>query len=167
MKEELEETWEERFKTYFDSNLHPPLQKKFLQFDTNQYPALVNENGKVLKRQRANEKPLMAKWSVINNLSKSFHSAFKRIFKVKSMERTEPVLITLYMYQAKRIQELDRAIAETGNFDLKPLLKPWVSQSGLFFSTLDFDTLLKNAKQAIVEYDPKTIESRDDNWMER
>ena len=107
------------------------------------------------------------KFGVTNNLSESFHSAFKRVSDGKRLVRTEHVLLSLYIHQARCIQEFDRTVAGTGVFCLKPEFEHSVITSGLPLAPLDFKVLLKDAKEKTAAFDPKTIESRDDNWTER
>ena len=122
---------------------------------------------KIVKQSKSNGKKTEPnKFSVTNNLSESFHSAFKRVFDVRKLVRTEHVLLSLYMHQAHCIQEFDKVIAGTGVFCLKPEFKHSVVTSGLPLAHLDFEVLLKNAEEKIAVFDPKTIESRDDNWTD-
>ena len=168
LKKELEQSWGQVFGNYFNTNLHPALEKNFQQLDTKRYSVFVKGDENLLIQQKPDGKTNETKdLTITNNLSESFHSALKRVFDKGMLQRTEHVLISLYMYQVHCIQEFDRAIAETGEFYLKPQFKHLATPSGIPFARLDFDTLLKDAKEKIVVFDPKTIKSRDDNWVER
>ena len=144
LKEELESTWNKKFVVYFDESTHTDSLKNFIQLDTGKLTVFDNIK-------------------ITNNLSESFHSSFKRVFKGQQLDRTEHVLIALFIYQVHRIQEFDRALEKTGSFSMKPQFSDLKLKSTLSFSVIDFDVLHKNAKTAIREFDPKVIENRNEN----
>ena len=140
--------WETEFANYFKKNLDEDLMKNFRQIATKRFSIFNSQ-------------------FITNNLSEAFHSAFKRVFNAESIRRTEEVLISLYIYQAHCLQEFEIANDESGDFDVRPEFKHFNLKLNLPYYELDFDQLVKTAKDEIGKSDPQVLQRSKDNWSER
>ena len=95
LKSENEKDWDSEFLNYFNKFLHNDLVKNMEQLDT--------EKFRIFDTQ-----------FVTNNVSESFHLAFKTVFDAESIKRTEHVLLSLYIYQADQLREFELAFDESG-----------------------------------------------------
>lgn len=146
-KEKLETDWKPEFLKYFNDNLDEDLQINFKQLDTKNFP--VFEKGQIT-----------------NNISEAFNSAFKRVFEAEKIDRTEQVLVALFVWQVHQLQEFEDAMNEVGDFHMHKHLKHRIKTLDLRYGHIDYETILKDAKATIETGEPQTTESFEENWSE-
>ena len=148
-KEHFEKEWSPLFKMYFDKCIHQDLQTNFKQLETKNFPVFS------------------ADISITSNMSEAFNSAFKRVFEAEKYVRTEHVLVALFVYQVHRLQEFDLAFDDSGDFLLKPELSGSAQKLNMPYCEIDFNVILKAAKEAIDVYEPKESERQGEHASTR
>lgn len=140
--------WPEKLQQYFNVCLANDLENNFRKLDERRFPIYLNHK------------------SMVNTGSEAFHSSFKRVSGAEKINRTEHVVIALFIEQLHKLYEFNRSFTPFGTYSIKPELKH-LSKQVLPLVNLNFENLLANVKKAVGESEPEVLSNQYDNYTEK